>query len=432
MPNKPIYTSNDVITLSGLTPGKSVFLFTKSHYYNFGKISTDLSLGYANVLIGLFDRTKKDIQDFYGENMHIMCDGRISRTFNIQGITMTPFQSVYNYGDNIALSNHSAKSVFLVTPSITDPLRYYRNLGITSNVSLGMNTLKRFSDHSKRPIHEFYGRPCQLVCNGVSSRTFTITGATMTPDKEEYASTDKITLSNLTDGKPVYLTTPSNSDKARYYKNFGVTTTIQLSPNIVLTCVADNTTKLLSEFYGDPFYFACNNTEATHSFTITGATMTPDKEEYASTDKITLSNLPGGKPVYLTTPSNSDKARYYKNFGVTTTIQLSPNIVLTCVADNTTKLLSEFYGDPFYFACNNTEVTHSFTITETPSTQSISLQWNTVYEDNMALMKAGLYNTTAVYAYAYPLRPEDISTKPSTSSSTPLPPVKKPTCNTIQ
>jgi len=423
VPTKLMYSSMDNLTLQGVTPGKSVFLIVvpvsrPRHYYNFGKITT-VAFRYVKTLISMFDSTKKSITEFYGENCYLMCDGAISGMFKMNGITMKPFQSSYQYRDTISLSNHADKPVYLVTPSPTDPMRYYYSFGRTTNVRLSkVRQMTNVSDKSKRHIHEFKGDPFYLVCNGVVSSKFTITGITMAPLQESYYAVDTITLSGFTPETTVYLVTPSSTG-IRYYCSFGATTQIDLIKANNLSCSDGVSSKTpLNTFYDDPFYLMYQGT-LTDRFTISDLfNMTPYKKNYLPTETIFLSGFTRDATIYLVTPNNTDIDRYYYSFS-STTINLNLASSLRCsdgVRPN--KPLNTCYGDPFYLMYKGV-LTKMFTITDE---SNISDQWNTVYQDNMALMKAGLYNTTSDYVYAYSSRPVDISGNPSPTSSTPLPP----------
>jgi hypothetical protein len=62
------------------------------------------------------------------------------------------------------------------------------------------------------------------------------------------------TIPYRTDGQPVYLVTPNNSDPNRYYFTF--TNTLDLGVVTHLKCVSDHNQKPLSDFYGKPFYLS--------------------------------------------------------------------------------------------------------------------------------------------------------------------------------
>jgi len=424
IPTKLAYSSLDNLTLQGMTPGKSVFLIVvpvsrPRHYYNFGKITT-IAFRYVKTLISMFDSTKKSITEFYGENCYLMCDGAISGMFIMNGITMQPFQSSYQYNNTIDLSNHADKPVYLVTPSPTDPMRYSYSFGRTTNVRLSnVRQMTNVSDKSKKTIHEFKGDPFYLVCNGVVSSKFTITGITL--DSDSYYAVDSITLSGFTPETTVYLVTPSSTG-IRYSYSFGATTQIDLIKANTLSC-SDGVSpkKPLNTFYGDPFYLMYQGT-LTDRFTIRDLfNMTPYKKNYLPTDTIALSGFTPDATIYLVTPNNTDSNRYSYNFGAITTIDLNLVSSLRCndgISSN--QPLSYFYNQPFYLMYKGV-LTKEFTITDE---SSISVQWHTVYQDNMALMKAGLYNLD--YVYAYSSRPEDISTDSATDNCNSLPPLKVP------
>jgi hypothetical protein len=135
-PIKDSYLNTDTITLSGVTPGKTVYLVSPNnsdpnrYYYSCGIVNTTISvsLGIIQNLTCVSDNSIKPFSDFYGSNFCFACNGVISNTFTI---TIQSSQEYVNYP--IAQSSNITFPVSISTDlvqanSVTSTAKLFDNL----------------------------------------------------------------------------------------------------------------------------------------------------------------------------------------------------------------------------------------------------------------------------------------------------------------
>jgi len=228
--------------------------------------------------------------------------------------------------------------------------------------------------------------------------TFTIPSVTktITSNKSTYAFEDTITLTtqNITNGSAVTLyNTSDSSGYSAVLDTINNNQSVKLITNIqTLRPVNPMPLTVFTLYTSSRTFLATCDGASTSSFTIAAPSSAISQLPAIVGDTLDFTGFNAGQK-YLVT-ENSD-AVYYCNAG-TSTFTLAYTTQFYSLYTNAVLLLSDLYGT-FYIAGVN-QVSTAFSITN--GTQSnISLQWKQVFEDNLELTKAGLYNTSFTNPY---------------------------------
>jgi len=392
---------------------------TDRYYFKF---EDTLDLSIIRELTWAQDQSTMALSEFYGHPFFLVSDEIVSSEFTILGMTKLPNKLVYLPTDRITISDFKlGHPVYLVTPNNTDPDRYYFKFDTIPDSFMNVRMLTNRLTKRRKLLRYFYRQPFYLACNGIVSSKFIInapkstgtlnmSSSTTSQTTTMYQTSETITLSNLTPGKPVYLVTPNNADTpSKYYYQVSATNEGSVKANLSviqsLTLYQSTTTKQFNTFYGQSFYFACNQV-VSNQFTITNQktlTMNPELSTYIPTAKISVSNLTVFRPIYLVTPNNTASDRYYFEFPNTSTItQVDLNTItkFTCANNNTlTMTLSQLEGEPFYFACNSL-ISPEFKITDsTEATLELDPPTTTTYKytEPIKLTSSGITGDVFLY-----------------------------------
>jgi hypothetical protein len=391
-------TYRHIDTITDFVLGESVYLVTPNNtdpdrYYF--KFEDTLDLSVIRELTWAQVQSTMALSEFYGHPFVLVSDDIVSSEFTILGMSKLPNKLVYLPTDRITLSDFKlGHPVYLVTPNNTDPDRYYFKFDTIPDSFMNVRMLTNRLTKRRKLLRYFYRQPFYLACNGIVSSKFIInapkstgtlnmSSSTTSQTTTMYQTSETITLSNLTPGKPVYLVTPNNADTpSKYYYQVSPTNDGSVKANLgviqSLTLYQSTSTQPFNTFYGQSFYFACNQV-VSNQFTITNrTTLTMNPESPTPTSTINVSNLTVFRPIYLVTPNNTEPDRYYFEFPNTSTstqVDLNTITKFTCANNNTlTMTLSQLEEEPFYFACNSL-ISPEFKITDsTPATLALNVE----------------------------------------------------------
>ena len=420
-PSSYIYDIQLTLTSTGITSPKPLFLqsppVTGSVLYS-GECTGPISSPTSNSFFPYeltYAQTSLPRTVFINESCVFVCEGVSTSSFTIN----SPLQNgiVVNdsptYGSDIHISGlDNTKRVFLVKNSPRD----YFDLGMPDN-----GQITRMMDNTISLIH-LYDRiqtPLEpsstiqyYIANGDNvSIIFTLPNPAakmITSDKSAYLFSDTITLTSTLIMNGSGVTLYNNPYETYSYSAALETINTNQSVNPIqnIQTLSSMPLTVFTLHSSSQSFIAGSDGQVTSSFTIDPPTNSIPQSNVVVGDTLSFTGFDSGSKFLVTYDSVSGKI-YYCNAG--TSILLETTSEFHALYTSDVKQLNELLNGTVYIAGIN-QVSSSFRIID-GNVSNISLQWSTVYQDNLELVKAGLYNTNvSEYHYFNSLEtPQDVS-----------------------